>query len=63
MEEEKKIVKFNNLKEQEEYHFKQMIESSVKDRFRKLYLMQQMNQLFHPAVNPERKILIRPWIF
>jgi hypothetical protein len=58
----KSIRIFKSIKEQEEYHQQLMLHSSVADRFRKLYQMQQMNSLLHPVVDKVRKIHIGKWI-
>jgi len=59
----KKFVRlFKLLEEQEQFHKELMLASSVAERFRKLYEMQQMTKLLHPASDHSRKIQIRKWI-
>lgn len=57
------IKKFNSFKEQEKYHLDIMWESSVRERFRRLYAMQQMTALLHPPKDLTRKIIIRKWTY
>ena len=57
----KQIRIFKSLEEQEQYHKTLMSQSTVTERFRKLNLMQQMNNLLHPATDKSRKIQIRKW--
>ncbi len=59
---QKRVHIFKSLQEQELYHLKMMQESSVAERFRQLYLMQQMTRLLHPVKETPRKIQIRKWI-
>lgn len=50
---------FKSISEQESFHRQLMIQSTVMDRFRKLYKMQQINSLLHPVADKSRKIYIR----
>lgn len=52
---------FKSFEEQEAYHFEQMINTTARERFRKLYLMQQMTSLLHPVGDKRRKIIIHKW--
>lgn len=52
---------FRSWKEQEDYHKQLALQSSVIDRFRRLYQMQQINLLLHPVTDKVRKIHIRKW--
>lgn len=56
---ERKIRVFKNFEEQEAFHRQQMKKTSTKERFRRLYQMQQITRLFHPAFDQTRKIIIR----
>ncbi len=49
---------FKSFEEQEAYHFEQMLNTTIRERFRKLYLMQQMTSLLHPVARKARKIII-----
>jgi hypothetical protein len=49
---------FKSFEEQEAYHFEQMLNTTIRERFRKLYLMQQMTSLLHPVAQKGRKIII-----
>lgn len=58
-----KIVRiFKSLEEQEQNHKDLMLQTTVIERFRKLYKMQQMTKLLRPAADTTRKIQIRKWI-
>ena len=57
----KSVRIFKSLEEQEQYHKELMLASTVVERFRKLYQMQQMTQLLHPVTDNSRKIQIRKW--
>ncbi len=57
----KSVHIFKSLDEQEQFHKNLMLQSTVEDRFRKLYQMQQMTKLLHPVTDKSRKILIRKW--
>lgn len=57
----KSIRIFKSLEEQERFHKNLMHQTTVADRFRKLYQMQQMTKLLHPFTDKSRKILIRKW--
>ncbi|HEY5463628.1 MAG TPA: hypothetical protein VIJ95_10265 [Hanamia sp.] len=58
---EKKIHIFKSFEEQEAWHLEEMRKSTVQERFRQLYLMQQMTKLLHPPKDSERKIVIKKW--
>ncbi|HYM93619.1 MAG TPA: hypothetical protein VET23_05725 [Chitinophagaceae bacterium] len=55
----KSVRIFKSFEEQEQYYKKQMLQSSIAERFRKLYQMQQMTRLLHPITDNSRKIQIR----
>ncbi|MBI5856747.1 MAG: hypothetical protein HZB42_03770 [Sphingobacteriales bacterium] len=59
---QKKLHIFKSLEEQEQYHKKLMQQSTVADRFRRLFIMQQMTRLLHSPGDSTRKIQIRKWI-
>ncbi len=52
---------FKSVDEQQQFHKELMLQTTVADRFRKLYQMQQITKLFHPVTNKSRKILIGKW--
>lgn len=52
---------FNSFEEQENFHRELMLRSDAKERFRKLYFMQQMSIMLHPSTDKSRKIKIRKW--
>ena len=54
---------FKSMEEQEQYHRQLMIQSTIAERFRKLYQMQQLTKLLHPVIDHSRKIQIRKWTF
>ncbi len=54
---------FKSFEDQEQYHKDIMLNTTPKDRFRKLLLMQQMAKLFRPKTDKSRKIIIRKWTF
>lgn len=56
---EKKIHIFKSFEEQEAWHLEKMRKSTIKERFRQLYLMQQMTKRLHPPKDSERKIVIK----
>jgi len=58
---EKKIHIFKSFEEQEAWHLEEMRKSTVEERFRQLYLMQQMTKRLHPTKDLERKIVIKKW--
>jgi len=60
---DKKLRIFKSFEEQEQYHKDLMNQSTIAERFRKLYQMQQMNQMLHPQTDKSRKIQIRKWTF
>lgn len=60
---ERKIRVFKNFEEQEQYHLEQMRRSTVHERLRQLYAMQQMTQLLHPNTDRTRKLVISKWTF
>lgn len=49
---------FKSFEEQEAYHGEQMMKKTIRERFRSLFLMQQMTLLLHPAADKSRKIII-----
>jgi hypothetical protein len=57
----KSIHIFKSFEEQEKFHQRLMVQSTVAERFRKLYLMQQMHFLLHPVAGKSRKIQIGKW--
>ena len=57
----KAIRIFKSLEEQEQYHKELMLASTITERFRKLYQMQQMTKLLHPGADNSRKIQIGKW--
>ena len=59
----KSIRIFKSFEEQEAYHLELMRNSTVEERFRKLYLMQKMTRSFHPAKDSKRKIIIKKWTY
>lgn len=59
----KSIKTFKSLEEQDAYHLNLMRQSSVQERFRRLYAMQQMSALLHPPKDLTRKIIIRKWTY
>lgn len=58
---ERKIHIFKSFEEQEAWHLEEMRKSTVQERFRQLFLMQQMTKRLHPAKDLERKIVIKKW--
>lgn len=59
----KEIHIFKSLEEQNEWQLEQMRKTTVEDRFRQLYSMQQMTRLLHPPKKTERKIVIKKWSY
>jgi hypothetical protein len=57
----KSVHIFKSFEEQEQYKKELMLTSTIAERFRKLYQMQQMTKLLHPVTDNSRKILIRKW--
>ena len=57
----KSVRIFESLEEQEQYHKELMLSSTIAERFRKLYQMQQMTKLLHPVTDNSRKIQIGKW--
>ncbi len=55
---EKSIRIFKSFKEHDKFHLEQMRNSTVENRFRKLYMMEEITKLLHPPKNSERKITI-----
>jgi hypothetical protein len=58
----KSVRIFRSFEEQELYHRKIMLQSTVMERFKRLYQMQQITKLLHPVADNSRKIQIRKWI-
>ncbi len=56
----KSIKIFKSFEEQEQYHLELMANSSVIERFRALYQMQQLPKNIHPLPNNKRRIIIYP---
>ena len=56
---ERYIKIFKSFEEQEQHHLLQMALSTPIQRFRRLYMMQQMTKSFHPEKSSVRKIIIR----
>lgn len=54
----KKIKIFKSFEEQERYSLEMMINTTPEERFRKLYLMQQLTKKIHPVADKKRKIII-----
>ncbi len=54
----KSIRIFKSFEEQEAYHLEQMRNSTIEERFKKLYIMQEMTKLLHSRRNSDRKITI-----
>jgi hypothetical protein len=55
----REIKIFKSFEEQDLYQKHQMINTSPWQRFRNLYQMQKLTQLFHPLSDKSRKIIIR----
>jgi hypothetical protein len=55
----KEIHIFKSLEEQNEWQLEQMRNTTVEERFRQLYSMQQTTWLLHPPKKTERKIVIK----
>jgi hypothetical protein len=53
------IYIFKSFEEQEQFHKELMKQTTVVERFKKLFAMQQLTKLLHPINNTERKIIIR----
>jgi hypothetical protein len=53
---------FKSWEEQEIYHKDLMLQTTVIERFKKLYQMQQMTKLLRPVTDNTRKIQIRKWV-
>jgi hypothetical protein len=54
----KYIKLFKSFEEQEKYHLEEMSYSTPKERFRRLYLMQQITKRIHSSPPSRRKIII-----
>ncbi len=52
---------FKSVEEQQQFHKERMLQTTVADRFKKLYEMQQFTRLLHPVADSSRKIIIRKW--
>ncbi len=59
----KSIRIFKSFEDQEAYHLELMMNSTVEERFRKLYLMQKMTRSFHHEKDSKRKIIIKKWTY
>lgn len=55
---EKSIRIFKSFKERDKFHLEQMRNSTIENRFRKLYMIPEITKLLHPPKNSERKITI-----
>ena len=55
------VLIFKSFQEQEQFHKDLMRQTTVADRFRKLYQMQELTKLLHPVADKSRKIQIRKW--
>ncbi len=55
----KTIRIFKSFEDQEQYNLKRMAKTTPEERFRKLYKMQQLTNMFHPVTDKSRKIIIR----
>ena len=56
---ERKIKIFKSFEEQEAYNLDQMRNSTPMERFRRLYMMQQISRRLHPVIDTTRQIIIR----
>ncbi len=58
---QKQIKIFSSFEEQEAYKLSLMANSTVEERFRRLYKMQQMHLALHPLTEEQKKkkIIIR----
>lgn len=52
---------FKSFVEQEARYLEEMRKSTVQERFKQLYLMQQMTKHLHPPKDLERKSVIKKW--
>ena len=59
----KEIHIFKSIEEQNAWQLEQMQKSTVEERFKQLYLMQQMTRLLHPSKQTDKKIVIKKWIY
>ncbi|MEP6947763.1 MAG: hypothetical protein ABI863_00750 [Ginsengibacter sp.] len=55
----KSIRIFKSFEEQEMFYLELMRNSTIEERFRKLYMMQKMTKTLHPPKDSKRKIIIR----
>ena len=55
----KTIKIFKSFEEQEQYNLEQMIKTTPLERFQNLYRMQKLSQVFNPATDNSRKIVIQ----
>ena len=59
----KEIHIFKSFEEQNAWQLEQMQKSTVEERFKQLYVMQQMTRLLHPSKQTDKKIVIKKWIY
>lgn len=57
----KSVFIFNSFEEQEQFHKNKMLQTTVAERFQKLFQMQQITKLLHPVKDKTRKIQIGKW--
>ncbi len=55
---DKSIRILKSFKEHDKFQLEQMRNSTIENRFRKLYMMQEITKLLHPPKSSERKIII-----
>ncbi len=55
----KSIQIFKSFEEQEQYTLVMMAKTTPRQRFKKLYQMQQLTKMLHPITEKSRKIIIR----
>jgi len=55
----KTIRIFKSFEEQEQYNLEQMRQTTPLERFRNLYRMQRLSELFNPVADKSRKIVIQ----
>lgn len=56
----REIKIFKSFEEQEQYKLEEMRNTTVLERFKMLYAMQQMTKKLHPASDKKRIIIISP---
>ena len=60
---DKQVRIFKSFEDQEQYHKNLMGQTTVVERFKNLFQMQQINKMLHPVTDKSRKIQIRKWTF